>query len=232
MIKQIQHNVIQDRKRGWNTAISDRVLEAMARIPREDFVREDRREEAYRDGPVFIGHGKNASQPYIVAVMAALLDVHEHHRVLDIGTGLGYHAAVLAQLAGHVYTIERIRALGEEAVRRLPKAGITNAEVRIADGRSGWPEHAPFDRINIAAAPTQVPSALIEQLALGGRMVLPLGPRSDQHLVVVTKDLGGHVSRHTAMPVRFVQLDHGTLWASRQDHQRGPIRREPTGYSR
>ena len=181
-----------------------RVLSAVTRVPRELFLPEAKRDEAYEDRPVPIGFGQTISQPYIVAYMTEALKVEPSHRVLEIGTGCGYQTAVLAELALEVYSIELIDVLAERARRRLDGLGYTNVQVRAGDGHAGWPEQAPFDRILAAAAPAEVPAALIEQLVDGGILVIPVGT-GDQELRVLQKH-GGRIELLSTLPVRFVPM--------------------------
>ena len=183
-----------------------RVLSALARVPRERFIPEDRRAEAHADRPVAIGYGQTISQPYIVAYMTEALEVAPAHRVLEIGTGCGYQTAVLAELAAEVYSIELIEALAGRARRTLEELHYTNIHVRAGDGYAGWPEHAPFDRILGAAAAPETPQALVDQLADGGILVIPVGV-DDQHLRVLQK-LGGRLELLSTLPVRFVPMIH------------------------
>ncbi len=185
--------------------IDPRVLAAMGRVPRHEFVPEGLRDYAYSDGPLPIGHGQTISQPYIVALMTQLARPRTGARALDIGTGSGYQAAVLAELTGQVYSIEILCPLADEARERLTRLGCANVEVRCGDGYRGWSEHAPFDLIILAAAPDHVPQPLIEQLAPGGRLVLPVGSLF-QELVVVEKDSLGAVRQREIIPVRFVPM--------------------------
>ncbi len=181
-----------------------RVLEAMRSVPRHLFVPADLAAFAYDDRPLSIGHGQTISQPYIVAYMTELLQVSAHHRVLEIGSGSGYQAAVLGRLAKEVYTIEIVPELAREAARTLKELGFTNVHVREGDGYAGWPEHAPFDRIMVTAAPESIPQPLIEQLAAGGRLVIPVGERNEtQWITVLEKTAAGVVQRKT-IPVAFV----------------------------
>jgi protein-L-isoaspartate(D-aspartate) O-methyltransferase len=181
------------------------VLAAMEEVPRHLFVPEGERREAYADHPLPIGRGQTISQPYIVALMTELLAVGKHSKVLEIGTGSGYHAAVLSRVAGAVYTMEIVPSLGEEAGGTLARLGYTNVHVRIGDGYQGWPEEAPFDAILLTAAPAQVPGPLLAQLKPGGRMVLPLGT-VQQELLVLTKRPDGTVETRNVLPVRFVPM--------------------------
>ena len=192
----------QLRRRG----ISDeRVLAAMARVPRELFVPENLRAYAYDDGALPIGHGQTISQPFIVATICSLLALEWTERVLDVGTGSGYQAAVLAELAAEVVTIERIPALADAARARLAEAGYEEVDVRVGDGSTGLPERAPFDAIAVAAAAPSVPPALYEQLSARGRLVVPRGSRRGQELVLVARTPSGPVER-TSIPCRFVPL--------------------------
>ena len=180
-----------------------RVLEAMRRVPRHRFVPETLQSAAYDDTPLPIGHGQTISQPFIVAWMTEALAPTPQSRVLEIGTGSGYQAAVLGEVAGEVFTIEIVEPLARSAQRLLAGLGYRNVHVRHGDGYRGWPEHAPFDAIMVTAAPEEVPEPLIEQLALGGRLVIPVGGRAMQQMTVITKTKAG-IHREERMPVRFV----------------------------
>jgi protein-L-isoaspartate(D-aspartate) O-methyltransferase len=180
------------------------VLEAMRRVPRHEFVPEALRERAYADTPLPIGSGQTISQPYVVAFMTQALELDADDRVLDVGTGSGYQAAVLAEIATRVDSIEIVPELAERARRDLARLGYGNVEVRLGDGYRGWPEHAPFDAILVAAAPDHVPEPLVEQLAVGGRLVMPVG-EGLQELVRLTKTPQG-VQREALMAVRFVPM--------------------------
>lgn len=193
----------QIRQRGVTDA---RVLAAMETLPRERFVPPDARSQAYDDVPLAIGFGQTISQPYIVAYMTEVLDVRDSHRVLEIGTGSAYQAAVLASLAREVWTIEIVPELAVEATELLRVLGLDNVHVRIGDGYSGWAEHAPFDRIMATAAPDQIPAPLIEQLAVGGRLVIPVGSQGGpQWITIVERGASGVVQKRT-IPVQFVPL--------------------------
>ena len=195
---------LQIRARGVR---DPRVLEAMETIPRHLFVPETLIHQAYKDYPLLIGAGQTISQPYIVAFMSELLDLKPHHKVLEIGTGSAYQAAVLSRLAERVYSIEIVDSLGEQARMRLAELGHRNVEVLIGNGYLGWPEKAPFDRIILTAAPEEVPQALVDQLAAPGRLVAPVGPSSwSQNLIVIDKDAAGKIERRTVLPVRFVPM--------------------------
>ena len=183
------------------------VLSVMRDVPRHLFIDESLWPKAYSDGPLPIGHGQTISQPYIVAFMTELLRPDTHHMILEIGTGSGYQAAVLAKLVHHVYTIEIVPELGRNAKAALKRLGYDNISVRVGDGYKGWPEEEPFDRIIVTAAPEKVPEALLDQLKPGGRMVLPVGPRWwGQDLLVIEKNESGKVVRKNTIPVRFVPM--------------------------
>lgn len=185
--------------------VSDpRVLAAMRAIPRHRFVPERDRGFAYADSPVDIGRGQTISQPYIVALMTELARVTPASRALEIGTGCGYQTAVLAACAGEIWSVELEPELSERAARTLEELGVRNAHLRVGDGALGWPEAAPFDAIVVTAAAADVPPALIEQLAPGGRLVIPLGTAA-QELVVFTRTPHG-LTRESVLPVRFVPL--------------------------
>jgi protein-L-isoaspartate(D-aspartate) O-methyltransferase len=195
--------------------LDDRVMDAIAKVPRHEFVPVEVQPAAYANAPLPIGHGKTISQPFIVAIMTDLLDVRSDDSVLEIGTGLGYQAAILAQLAGAVYSVEMIDDLAKSAKRRLGRQGYTNIQLRVGNGFHGWPEHAPFDKIMVTAAPDLIPPPLIYQLKPGGRMVLPVGLPDDQHLIVVDKDRDGRVTTKELLQVRFSVLDDPEQPASR-----------------
>lgn len=183
------------------------VLEAMRRVPRHEFVPEAYRASAYRDRPLPIGRGQTISQPYIVAYMTAAVEPDSTDRVLEVGTGSGYQAAVLAEIVDRVKTVEIVPELGREARARLERLGYENVEVRIGNGYRGWSEHAPYDGIVVTAAPESMPDALIRQLAPGGRMIVPVGPQSAaQELTLVRKQSDGSIQRRTLTPVRFVPM--------------------------
>jgi len=195
------------RKQIMERGITDmRVVETMRLVKRENFVAADRRDLAYIDEPLPIGHGQTISQPYIVALMTSKLELQPSHRVLEIGTGCGYQTAILARLVREVYTIEIVKALLDEAWERLMSLAIRNVHFRYGDGTRGWPEAAPFDRILIAAAARVMPrKLLLEQLADGGTAVLPVGEERNQTLYHVLKK-GGELIVTEICPVRFVDL--------------------------
>jgi protein-L-isoaspartate(D-aspartate) O-methyltransferase len=183
----------------------ERVLAAIAAVPRELFVPPELVDDAYRNGPLPIGAGQTISQPLVVAHMCELLELDGDERVLDVGGGSGYHAAVLAQLAREVWSIEVIAALAEQARRNLAAAEIENVHVVVGDGARGLPDQAPFDAVNVAAAAQEVPPPLEEQLTIGGRLVAPIGSGRDQHLVLDVRTPEG-IDRRTLSSVRFVPL--------------------------
>ncbi len=188
-------------------SLDDRVVEAMARVPRQEFVPYELRPYAYFDGPLPIGFEKTISQPFIAALMTDLLDVRDGDRVLEVGTGLGYHAAVLAELGAEVFTVEIVEELAEQAGINLKGSGYSGFEARIGDGSRGWIEHAPFDRILVCAAPELIPPALIAQLKPGGIMVVPAGVPGTQQLMRVDKDAAGKVSTREVLAVSFSPLE-------------------------
>ena len=177
----------------------------MGRVPRHEFVPERLRGEAYQDHPLPIGHGQTISQPYIVAFMTQELDPKPTDRVLEIGTGSGYQAAVLAEMVSEVYTIEIVAELAQRATADLKRLGYTNVHVRAGDGYKGWAEAAPFDAIIVTCAPERVPEPLAAQLKEGGRMIIPVGAGWGQDLVLLRKR-GGKIERSTVLPVRFVPM--------------------------
>ncbi len=184
---------------------SEAVLQAMRETPRHLFVPENVRKSAYEDRPLPIGYGQTISQPYIVGSMTDLLHIKATDKLLEIGTGSGYQAAILSKLAGRVYSIEVVEPLAREAGERLRTMGYQNVSVRAGDGYLGWPEEAPFDKIIVTAAPPEMPEALLRQLKNGGRLVAPIG-REWQELVVVEKDMNGKTREHTEYPVMFVPM--------------------------
>jgi len=188
-------------------ALDDRVLNAMAKVPRHEFVPVEVQPYAYLNRPLPIGFDKTISQPLMVAVMTDLLELEPDDLVLEIGTGGGYQAAVLAELAGRVYSVELIDELAQRAGQLLKRQGYTNIEVRVANGYFGWPEHAPFDKVMVTAAPDLIPAPLINQLKAGRRMVIPVGLPDAQQLVLAEKDINGRVATKEIMPVRFSLLE-------------------------
>jgi len=191
--------------------ISAPVMDALRRVPREQFVPDQASHLAYQNHPLPIGHGQTISQPFIVALMTDLLDVDPKHRILEIGTGSGYQAAVLAELVSEVYSIEIIEELAASATTLLKQLDYTNVHVKVGDGWHGWPEQAPFDGIIVTAVAEEIPPKLVEQLAPGGRLVLPLGiPGSGQILTLVEKQADDSIVQRDVLPVQFVPLtgDH------------------------
>jgi len=187
------------------------VTGAILAVPRHEFLADHLQPMAYLNSPLPIGHSQTISQPYIIAVMTDLLAVPEDGRVLEVGTGCGYQAAILAQLCASVYSIEIVEPLGQEAKARLKRLGYDNVHVRVGDGFAGWPEAGPFDAIIVTAAADEVPPPLVEQLRPGGRMIIPVQSGfGGQELVLIDKDTQGFVSQKDILPVRFVPLtgDH------------------------
>ncbi len=190
-------------------ALDARVMTAIASVPRHEFVPAPEHSFAYCNEPLPIGYGQTISQPFIVALMTDLLDVKSGHVILEIGTGCGYQAAVLAQLARQVYSIEVVPELAEQAAKRLNRLGYSNVEVRQGDGALGWPERAPYDGIIVTAAAPDLPDALVAQLKPGGRMVIPVGGGFAQDLLVIEKSEDGRITRRNLLAVAFVPLVAG-----------------------
>jgi len=188
-------------------ALDRKVLDAMTKVPRHEFVPLELQQHAYANTPLPIGFGKTISQPFIVAAMTDLLQIAPTDKILEIGTGAGYQAAILAELAERVYSVEIIEELALGARRRLARQGYTNIEIKVGDGGRGWPEHSPFDKVIVTAAPDLIPPALLYQLKAGGRMMIPAGLADDQQLILVEKDAGGSISTRNIMAVRFSQLE-------------------------
>ena len=206
MVEELREESRQSEQYGA-PPLSEPVLEVLARVPRHEFVPEDLRRYAYENRPLPIGAQQTISQPYIVALMTDLAEVTKDDVVLEIGTGSGYQAAVLSELAGQVFTIEIIEMLGRRAADDLARLGYDNVSARIGDGYAGWPDEAPFDAILVTAAPEEIPEPLIEQLAVGGRMVIPVGAEDEvQILQVLSKGEDGLVIVHNVTAVRFVPL--------------------------
>jgi protein-L-isoaspartate(D-aspartate) O-methyltransferase len=183
----------------------ERVLAAMAKVPREEFVPPDVRAASYSDGPLPIGYDQTISQPYIVALMTEQLRLQPHDRVLEIGTGSGYQAAVLAELVAEVYSIEIVAPLANTAEATLQRLGYKNVHVKVGDGYKGWPEHAPFDAVIVTCAPEHVPQRLIDQLKEGGRMIIPVGQRFAQELYLLEKK-NARLQQSAVLSVRFVPM--------------------------
>jgi protein-L-isoaspartate(D-aspartate) O-methyltransferase len=210
MIDEIRHETRWVSDELGKPELEPRVLDALNRVGRHEFVPENQRSRAYANQPLPIGHGQTISQPFVVAFMTDLLRVKPGDRVLEIGTGSGYQAAVLAQLEAQVSTIEIIPELARTAGERLKRLGYAKVEVKTGDGYFGWPEQAPFDGILVTAAVTQIPPPLVRQLKPGGRMVIPVGgPFLPQYLVLVEKTQSGKVTTRQLLPVQFVPLTGG-----------------------
>jgi len=184
--------------------VDERVIAAMRKVPRHEFVPAELRSRAYDDNPLPIGEGQTISQPYVVACMTQAARLKGGERVLEVGTGSGYQAAVLAEVAGEVWSIEIVEPLAQRAKATLERLGVKNVHLRTGDGYRGWPEEAPFDAILVTAAPEQVPQPLIDQLAPGGRLVIPVGAR-DQELLVIERTPDG-IAQRSLFPVRFVPM--------------------------
>jgi protein-L-isoaspartate(D-aspartate) O-methyltransferase len=207
MVAEVAAMARETRSATGRAAFSAPVMAALANVPRHRFVPERYVSEAYRNSPLPIGEGQTISQPYIVALSTDLIDPKSGDVVLEIGTGSGYQAAVLAELVRHVYSIEIVEPLGRSAAARLAALGYRNVDVRIGDGYAGWPEHAPFDGIVVTAAAPFVPEPLVEQLKAGGKMVIPVeSPRGGQELLLVEKAADGAVTKRVVLPVRFVPM--------------------------
>jgi protein-L-isoaspartate(D-aspartate) O-methyltransferase len=207
MLRDIAAEVRYTRHLTGRVSLSARVLEAVAAVPRHEFVGPGMVPFAYDNGPLPIGHGQTISQPFIVALMTDLLEPEPDHVVLEIGTGSGYQAAVLAGLVQRVYTVEVVEPLATQARERLQRLGYANVEGRVGDGYFGWPEHAPYDGVIVTAAAPYIPPALVEQLAPGGRLVIPLGEAyGAQDLVLLSKDGSGAVRQTSVLSVVFVPL--------------------------
>ena len=211
MLAEVDATYAETRSFTGLAAMSPPVRAALGKVERHRLVPADRRALAYRNHPLPIGQGQTISQPYIVALSTDLIAPQPQHTVLEVGTGSGYQAAVLAEIVAKVFSIEIIDSLGKEAAENLKNLGYRNIEIRIGDGYKGWPEKAPFDAIVVTAAAPQVPDALLAQLKPGGKMVLPVGaPGEAQELLLITKDMDGKCRQKRVLPVRFVPLLPGS----------------------
>ncbi|MEW6156124.1 MAG: protein-L-isoaspartate(D-aspartate) O-methyltransferase [Verrucomicrobiota bacterium] len=198
--------MVEDQLASLERGITNRkVLQVMSEVPRHEFIPKSQRRSAYGDFPLPIGYGQTISQPYIVAFMTEQLDPRPDERILEIGTGSGYQAAILSKMVEEVYTIEIVEPLARRAEADLQRLGYTNVFVRAGDGYKGWPEKAPFDAIIVTCAPDHVPQPLIDQLKEGGRMIIPVGELLNQSLYLLEKK-GGQVKRRAVLPVRFVPM--------------------------
>jgi protein-L-isoaspartate(D-aspartate) O-methyltransferase len=210
MVQEIEHTATRTAAETGRRALDRQVLAAMEKVERHRFVPQSQRRFAYQNRPLPIGYGQTISQPYIVALMTDLLQPQAGQRILEIGTGSAYQAAVLAELATEVYSIEIVEPLGRQAEALLRQLGYRNVAVKVADGYYGWPEHAPFDSIMVTAAASHVPPPLVEQLKPGGRMVIPVGPSFlTQFLMLIEKQSDGTITSRQILPVRFVPLTGG-----------------------
>jgi len=199
----LRHSMVEQQVRQRGITQPD-VLAAMEQVPRHLFVPDSLRADAYSDRPLELGQGRTVYQPYMVALMTSLLDLKKGDKVLEIGTGSGYHAAVLSRIAREVYSIEIVEPIASQASKRLSVLGYHNVEIRVGDGYKGWPEKAPFDAILLSAAPPHVPKRLIDQLRVGGKMVAPVGGLL-QDLLVITKAADG-IEKRTVIPVRLLPM--------------------------
>jgi len=210
MVEEIEADADITDKYFGKKSFDPAVMQAMATVPRHEFVPSDMLEHAYLNRPLPIGYGQTISQPYIVALMTDLLQTEAEHRVLEIGTGSGYQAAILSQLVAEVYTIEIIEGLASKTSQLLDRQGYKNIKTRIADGYDGWPQHAPYDSIIVTAAISHIPPPLVQQLKNGGRMIIPVGTRfQTQYLTLVEKDMQGEVTTRQLLPVMFVPFTGG-----------------------
>ena len=211
MVKEIKADVIRTRVYIGKSKLDDKVMRVIEEIEREKFISEELRALAYENHPLTIGYGQTISQPYIVALMTDMIQLQPDSIVLEIGTGSGYQAAVLASLAKQVYSLEIIEALANQARSRLRELDYKNIEIRSGDGYHGWAEHAPFDAIIVTAASEQIPPPLVEQLKPGGKLIIPVGQQyQTQQLIIVEKNLDGITNTKQILPVSFVPLtgDH------------------------
>ncbi len=207
MLGEIAAETIYVSAQVGKAALGEQVMAVVGKVPRHEFVPIELQPYAYANMPLPIGFGKTISQPFIVALMTDLLDIRAEDTVLEIGTGLGYQAAILAELARKVYSVEIIDELARQAKRRLGRHGYTSIEFRVGNGYHGWPEHAPFDKVIVTAAPHLIPPPLIYQLKAGGKMVIPAGLPDTQQLVLLEKDREGRLTTREILRVRFSELE-------------------------
>ncbi len=207
MLREIALHMIFVSEEIGRARLSDRVMAAMGKVPRHEFVPAPIRPYAYYDGPLPIGYDKTISQPFMAALMTDVLDIDVADTVLEVGTGLGYHAAVLTQLCARVFSVEIVEELAAQAESNLRRGNYDNVEIRIGDGSRGWPEHAPFDKIIVAAGVELIPPMLLQQLKPGGKMVIPVGLEDSQRLMVAEKDANGRLSTIELLAVRFALLE-------------------------
>ena len=207
LLEEIAQEMRETERWTGRSALSPQVMRAMAKVKREAFIAPGSETAAYENRPLPIGHSQTISQPFVVALMTELLDLERDDRVLEVGTGSGYQAAVLAEVVDKVHSIEVIPELAARAALALAGQGYAKVELRTGDGGLGWPDRAPFDAIVVTAAALDVPPALLDQLGAGGRMVIPVGPhRGNQELLLITKDAAGNATRRSVLPVAFVPL--------------------------
>ena len=206
MVETIAAYVLFSADQIHRSRLDDRVMMALTRVPRHRYVLIELQYLAYENTPLPIGCGKTISQPFMVALMTDLLEIGDDDTVLEVGTGLGYQAAILAELAARVYTVEILEELACEAEQRLGRAGYNNIHFRIGDGSHGWPEHAPYNKVIVTAAPELIPPMLLQQLQAGGKMVIPVGIENQQQLLLVEKDEDGRVRSKEVVPVLFSSL--------------------------
>lgn len=207
MVLEIAAQTVLAGERIGKYNLDARVMEVLGKVPRHEFVPVEIQPYAYLNRPLPIGFDKTISQPFIVALMTDMLEIRKEDVVLEIGTGLGYQAAVLAELAHKVFSVEIIEALAQQAAKRLDRAGYTNVEVKVANGCHGLPEHAPFDKVMVTAAPDLIPPSLINQLKPGGRMMIPAGLSENQQLILLEKSANGRLATREILPVRFSLLE-------------------------
>ncbi len=206
MVELIESYVHLSKDRIGRDRLDDRVMAAMVKVPRHEFVPVELQHVAYADSPLPIGCGKTISQPFMVALMADLLELEEDDTVLEVGTGLGYQTAILAELVSRVYTVEIIEELAQEGQKRLRAVGFENIHFGLGDGSQGWPDYAPYDKVIVTAAPELIPPTLLQQLKPGGRMVIPAGIPEQQQLLLVEKDETGRTTTQDVIPVAFSRL--------------------------